>query len=82
MVDHLVYSSAAGAGRNTGVPQFEAKARIEEHIGQTGVSFSYPLFEFLRDGSHVFSATLDQHNAAVAQYLARQRQRAASESAR
>ncbi|HWS62069.1 MAG TPA: endolytic transglycosylase MltG [Steroidobacteraceae bacterium] len=34
------------------------------------------------DGSHVFSATLDEHNAAVAQYLSRQRQRAASESAR
>jgi UPF0755 protein len=34
------------------------------------------------DGSHVFSATLEQHNVAVAQYLARQRQRAASESAR
>ena len=34
------------------------------------------------DGSHVFSATLDKHNAAVAQYLARQRQRAASELAR
>ena len=34
------------------------------------------------DGSHVFSATLEEHNAAVAQYLARQRQRAASESAR
>ena len=34
------------------------------------------------DGSHVFSATLEQHNAAVAQYLARQRQRAASESGR
>jgi UPF0755 protein len=34
------------------------------------------------DGSHVFSATLEQHNAAVSQYLARQRQRAASESAR
>jgi UPF0755 protein len=31
------------------------------------------------DGSHVFSATLEQHNAAVAQYLARQRQRAAAE---
>ncbi len=29
------------------------------------------------DGSHVFSSTLEQHNAAVAQYLARQRQRAA-----
>ena len=34
------------------------------------------------DGSHVFSATLGEHNAAVAQYLIRQRQRAASESAR
>jgi UPF0755 protein len=34
------------------------------------------------DGSHVFSATLGEHNAAVAQYLARQLQRAASESAR
>jgi UPF0755 protein len=34
------------------------------------------------DGSHVFSATLEQHNAAVAQYLARPRQRAASEPAR
>lgn len=33
------------------------------------------------DGSHVFSATLERHNAAVAQYLAHQRQRAA-ESAR
>ncbi len=30
---------------------------------------------------HVFSATLEQHNAAVAQYLARQRQKAASEQA-
>jgi UPF0755 protein len=34
------------------------------------------------DGSHVFSATLDEHNAAVAHFLARQRQRAASESTR
>ena len=31
------------------------------------------------DGGHVFSATLREHNAAVSQYLARQRQRAASE---
>jgi UPF0755 protein len=34
------------------------------------------------DGSHVFSATLQQHNAAVAEYLARQRRRATAESAR
>jgi UPF0755 protein len=29
------------------------------------------------DGSHVFSATLEEHNIAVAQYVARQRQKAA-----
>lgn len=33
----------------------------------------------LDDGSHVFSATLDRHNAAVAQYLARQRKKAAAQ---
>lgn len=34
------------------------------------------------DGSHVFSATLQQQHAAVAQYLTRQRHRAAAESVR
>jgi len=34
------------------------------------------------DGSHVFSSTLEQQNTAVAQYLARQRQKAAAGSAR
>jgi UPF0755 protein len=34
------------------------------------------------DGSHVFSATLEQHNAAVARYVARQRQKPAAEPAR
>jgi UPF0755 protein len=31
------------------------------------------------DGSHVFSSTLEQHNAAVASYVAHQRQKAAGE---
>jgi len=34
------------------------------------------------DGSHVFSATLAEHNEAVASYLARQRQKPAGETAR
>ena len=34
------------------------------------------------DGSHVFSATLQQHNAAVAHYLAHERQKAAREPPR
>jgi UPF0755 protein len=34
------------------------------------------------DGSHVFSSTLQEHNAAVASYLAHQRQKSAAESTR
>jgi UPF0755 protein len=34
------------------------------------------------DGSHVFSATLQQHNAAVATYVAHQRQKAAADGAK
>jgi UPF0755 protein len=34
------------------------------------------------DGSHVFSATLQEHNAAVASYLAHQRQRPAGDGVR
>jgi len=34
------------------------------------------------DGSHVFSSTLEQHNAAVARYVSRQRQKTLSEQAR
>jgi UPF0755 protein len=34
------------------------------------------------DGSHVFSATLEEHNAAVASYLAHQRQKAARDGSR
>ncbi|MBD2892651.1 hypothetical protein amrb99_15620 [Actinomadura sp. RB99] len=34
---HLVYSSVAGAERSAGVPAFEAKLRIEEHIRRKGI---------------------------------------------
>ncbi len=34
------------------------------------------------DGSHVFSATLEEHNAAVASYVAQQRRKAAAEAQR
>jgi uncharacterized protein YbjT (DUF2867 family) len=39
-VSHLVYSSVAAADRNTGIPFFDSKARIEEHIRGTGVYYS------------------------------------------
>lgn len=36
-VRHLVYSSVGGAERNSGVPHFESKWQIEEHIRKLGV---------------------------------------------
>jgi len=39
-VEHFVYSSVAGADEKTGVPHFESKARIEEHIQDVGLPFT------------------------------------------
>lgn len=37
-VGHLVYSSVGGAERHTGIPHFESKRRVEEHIAAVGIS--------------------------------------------
>jgi uncharacterized protein YbjT (DUF2867 family) len=39
-VGHLVYSSVASADRSTQIPHFESKARIEDHIRNTGVRYT------------------------------------------
>ena len=36
-VNHLVYSSVASAHRNTGIPHFESKFKVEEHLKRNGV---------------------------------------------
>ncbi len=36
-VKHLVYTSAGGADRESGIPHFETKWRIEQHIRATGL---------------------------------------------
>ena len=45
-VDYLVYSSVGGAERNTGIPHFESKRRIEERIEDLGIpaTFVRPVF--------------------------------------
>ncbi|SRR5258705_3163189 len=45
-VEHLVYSSVGGAERNTGIPHFESKRRVEEHIESIGIpaTFVRPTF--------------------------------------
>ncbi|OMH25122.1 hypothetical protein BKD30_06550 [Tersicoccus phoenicis] len=36
-VPHLVFSSVGGAERHTGIPHFESKRRVEEHIASLGL---------------------------------------------
>jgi uncharacterized protein YbjT (DUF2867 family) len=38
-VSHVVYSSVGGADRKTGVPHFETKYQIEEHLRGTGLHY-------------------------------------------
>ena len=37
---HLVYTSVSSANENTGVPHFESKFKIEEHIREIGIPFT------------------------------------------
>lgn len=39
-IERFVYSSVASADRNTGIPHFDSKFRIEEHIRVTGLRYS------------------------------------------
>jgi uncharacterized protein YbjT (DUF2867 family) len=45
-VGYLVYSSVGGAERHTGIPHFESKRRVEEHIEELGLpaTFVRPVF--------------------------------------
>jgi uncharacterized protein YbjT (DUF2867 family) len=37
-IEHLVYSSVANANKNTGIPHFESKYKVEQHIKNLGIS--------------------------------------------
>jgi uncharacterized protein YbjT (DUF2867 family) len=39
-VGHLVYSSVASADKDTGIPHFESKRKVEEHIEGLGVPYT------------------------------------------
>ena len=47
-VEHFVYSSVGGAERKTGIPHFESKARIEDHLRSSGLPYTIlrPVFFF------------------------------------
>jgi uncharacterized protein YbjT (DUF2867 family) len=39
-ITHFVYSSVGAADRRTGIPHFESKFRIEEHLQHTGMRYT------------------------------------------
>ncbi len=39
-VSHLIYSSVAGADQDTGIPHFDSKRKVEEHIEGLGVPYT------------------------------------------
>jgi uncharacterized protein YbjT (DUF2867 family) len=39
-VEHLVYSSVASADKNTGIPHFESKYKVEQHIENLGIPYT------------------------------------------
>ena len=39
-VKHLVYSSVTNADRNTGIPHFESKYKVEQHIKNCGIPYT------------------------------------------
>ena len=39
-IEHLVYSSVVNADKNTGIPHFESKYKIEQHIKNSGIPYT------------------------------------------
>jgi uncharacterized protein YbjT (DUF2867 family) len=39
-IEHLVYSSVANADKNTGIPHFESKYKVEQHIKSLGIPYT------------------------------------------
>jgi uncharacterized protein YbjT (DUF2867 family) len=76
-IEHFVYSSVASADRKTGLPHFESKARIEEHIRTTGMRHTIlrPVFFMenllgiragIEQGTFAFAAIAFEHSGSWA----------------
>jgi uncharacterized protein YbjT (DUF2867 family) len=64
-VEHFVYSSVGSAHRHTGIPHFDSKLKVEEHVREIGLPYTIlrPVFlmqnwEGMRE--HVLGGTLAQ----------------------
>jgi uncharacterized protein YbjT (DUF2867 family) len=58
-ITHFVYSSVASADQHTGIPHFDSKFRIEEHIRGTGMHFSIVRPVFFMENWHAMRETIE-----------------------
>lgn len=63
----MVYSSVGGAERNTGVPHYESKRRVEEYMGSLGFSATFVRPTFFMDNFANEFSTQDEDGALVVQ---------------
>jgi len=64
-VGHLVYSSINGAGARSGIPYYESKARIEEHIHALGIPATILRPVFFMDNFATYNRPLLQDGELV-----------------
>jgi uncharacterized protein YbjT (DUF2867 family) len=54
-ISHFVYSSVGSAHRKTGIPHFDSKARIEQHIHASGLPYTILRPVFFMENWHLFN---------------------------
>lgn len=64
-VPHLVYSSVGGAERDSRVPHFESKRRVEEHIESLGIHHTFLRPVFFMDNFSRYSTSVEEGQIVV-----------------
>jgi len=64
-VPHLVYSSVGGADRESGVPHFESKRKVEERIRELGLSVNFLRPVLFMDNFSEFGVDVEEGTATV-----------------
>lgn len=64
-VPHLVFSSVGGAERASGVPHFESKRRVEEHIETLGIHHTFLRPVFFMDNLSGFMTSVENGQVVV-----------------
>ena len=65
-IEHIVYSSSVYADKNTGIPHFESKYKVEQHIKNSGIPYTIIGPTFFMDNLLSFSlAGLQQGQVAL-----------------